>query len=473
MGIKNGFRFLSVVFLVYTTHLGAQEIDNQPQNDTAGARLEIGAEGVSADGLEEDAESEENGAEGDKDGEKGKKKKKKVQNDAPRFIKKLSNKSKREIKGRVFAYYQFSDREGKHNRLVLDVARLNLAWRYGRVAEAVLKYDFAGLVRNEEIKDGLRDAYVRIEPAKFFGLQMGQFKKPFSRIELTSRGKLSAFSRGAANSYAVGFLGFGDRDLGLMVSGRLIKHIKLDYFAGIFNGVAENGIDVKSSSFDYTFRLEASPAKWLELGAAASAHRVTKNDFGEFFDASEYEELDDNDFPDWINPDERLVFGSYQEYALKNFKLEYPWLSGTHWMGEVDAELEFGDFCALIEFMGGQNWWFKYSPWLWSITTLFSYKIPLFDGVMAVEPVFFAELLNISDDDWAWRARMLQLSPGVNVHFGDDFRLMVHGQITRTKPGSDAEDEINEAGLAGFWPGEWPGSFESANAIYIQLGFAN
>jgi hypothetical protein len=383
------------------------------------------------------------------------------------FFRKLMKKSKRDVAARLFGYYKITDKPDVPRRFELDTARLNLSWRYGRALEAVVEYDFAGLVKREsdgvEIRDGLRDAYIRIEPVRWFGFQMGHFKKPFSRLELTSRRKLSTISRGEANDYALGFLDYGGRDIGAMISGRLIKSIKLEYAASVFNGGGIDNVYMGTDSLDYVFRLESRPLNWLSVGASFSARVVEEEDFEEFFDATDYEGLQDPDFPDWLstgNPD----------YALLRFTDEYKWLAGTHVMGELDLELRFGGFEAIVETMLGENWWFEESPYLWSISSLFSYRFPLFEGAMAVEPVLFAELLHIEDPDWAWRVRMVELNPGVNVHFGEDVRLMIHGQLIWTQ---GVEADIDEAPLRGFWPGEWPGAFADSRTLFIQVGFAN
>lgn len=383
------------------------------------------------------------------------------------FFKKLMKKSRRDVAGRLFGYYKITDKPDVPRRFELDTARLNLSWRYGRALEAVIEYDFAGLVKREsdgvELRDGLRDAYIRIEPVRWFGFQMGHFKKPFSRLELTSRRKLSTISRGEANDYALGFLDYGGRDIGAMISGRLIKSIKLEYAASVFNGGGIDNVYMGTDSLDYVFRLESSPLDWLSVGASFSARVVEEDDFEEFFDASDYEGLTDPDFPDWLT-------AGNADYALLRFTDEYKWLAGTHVMGELDLELRFGGFEAVVETMLGENWWFEDSPYLWSISSLLSYRFPLFEGAMAVEPVLFAGLLHIEDPDWAWRVRMVELNPGVNVHFGEDVRLMIHGQLIWTQ---GVEADIDEAPLRGFWPGEWPGAFADSKTLFIQVGFAN
>lgn len=435
---------VSAISLFYSSVTLAQ--DDETESGSVTARLDVSTEKVAASASNDEAAENDAGTEGneapvDKNAEK------KVEQKEPKFFRKLKEESKTEIKTRLFGYYMFTDREGVQNQFVLDTARLNFIAKQGRFLEAVLKYDFSNTVNGHDVEDGVRDAYVRVEPVRAFGVQMGQFKKPFGGLELTSRGKLPSITRGEANDY-VEFLHYGGRDVGAMISGRLIKKIDLNYYAGIFNGDGPGNPDLVTPSLDYAFRLESEPLKWLEVGVAASAHAIRKEEIAEV----------DKDFTP----------GTPEDYA---------WISGRHWMGELDIKFDVGNFEAIIETTLGQNWWFKESPYLWSLAAVLNYKFPLFGGAMAIEPVLFAEMLDIEDENWAWRVRLMQLAPGLNVHFGDNVRLMIHGQLAKTIGkesdfyDSELDDVIIETDLD--WPGGWPGEFTGYKNLFIQLAFAN
>ena len=108
------------------------------------------------------------------------------------------------------------------------------------------------------------------------------------------------------------------------------------------------------------------------------------------------------------------------------------------------------------------------------MTAILSYRFSFWNKVFALEPVLFGEVMHIEDRDWTWKSRMWQFAPGLNVHFGADLRIMIHGMLVKTTPsGADAEAEIDEAPLQGFWPGEWPGSFGDSKALFVQVAFAN
>lgn len=381
------------------------------------------------------------------------------------FFKKITKESKRSIRARLFASYKLSDEPGDSNHFDIESARLNFSWTQADVLKGVLKYDFSNIIDGDEVKDGLRDLYVQIQPVPWIGLQFGQFKKPFSQLELTSRSKLSTVTRGESNGYMVDFLHYGGRDLGAMLQGRLVEKIKFDYAIGVFNGNGPSNAKMENRSKDFVARLDMRPVKWLSLGTSISAHRIETNDLESFFDPEDFADLIDDDFPDYLNP-----FSPDAVAAMEGFKQEYDWLTGTHWMGELDAKFKRKRFEALVEVTLGQNWWFKESPYIWSVSALLNYEFRFKNGAIALEPVLLGELMHIEDETWTWRARMLQVVPGVNLHFGKNIRLMVQGQFVRTQGG---EADFDEANRLGFWPGEWPGSFISSSALLVQLAYAN
>jgi hypothetical protein len=78
----------------------------------------------------------------------------------------------------------------------------------------------------------IKDAALQVRAAKWLRVTAGRFRKPFSLISLTSSSG-DLISRGHGNKLIAGTLGYGNRDLGLMVSGRAWR---FRYYAGVFNG---------------------------------------------------------------------------------------------------------------------------------------------------------------------------------------------------------------------------------------------
>jgi hypothetical protein len=111
------------------------------------------------------------------------------------------------------------------------------------------------------------DAFGRLTFHPACRVHLGYFKKPFSRLKLTSSWDLLLPIRGALNRLAVAqgsHGGYGGRDLGLMISGRLNPGIKLRYYLGAFQG--PGFIDGSEEHHrDYLARLQARLFKGLIL----------------------------------------------------------------------------------------------------------------------------------------------------------------------------------------------------------------
>ena len=155
-----------------------------------------------------------------------------------------------------------------HNEFFVKRARFKALWYPTNWLTGVIQIDAAEiLVLGGSI---LKDAYIHIYPLKEIQIQFGQFKKPFSGLELRSLGKIRLINRGPGNDLIVEDLGYGDRDLGVQLSGRLIKSVKLEYFLGAFNGSGPNITDPGNSK-DIVVRLQMKPVKPLALGARSDS----------------------------------------------------------------------------------------------------------------------------------------------------------------------------------------------------------
>lgn len=107
-------------------------------------------------------------------------------------------------------------------------------------------YEWAKLVLSLDISDGvkLRNAYGEFSILPEFRITMGNFKKPFSRLRMTSTWDLPIPERGLLNENVIRnttYGGFGGRDLGIMFSGEHSfsevkkEGIKTEYYLGTFN----------------------------------------------------------------------------------------------------------------------------------------------------------------------------------------------------------------------------------------------
>jgi hypothetical protein len=320
------------------------------------------------------------------------------------------------------------DRTGNEFRIAL--ARLRFNWRHDDWLRAKLQADVDQLFGDGDAGDDatamVRDAWVEGRLHKSLRVRMGQFKRPFSRLELRSRGDLETIRRGIGNGLLIEDFGYGDRDLGLQLSGRFGKRKKqrLDYALGIFNGTGRNAPETdRNGAKDLVARLEARPIKPLSVGINGS---------------------------------------------LKLFDTDsVPYVPSYAWAAGIDGALRLGRLRLLAEGLVGLNWdKCVYAddpadcreendradvPYAWSATVMASYRFPLWEAwKLALEPVLKAEVLvpdHTLDD-----GRIYLATAGINLHVARRLRLMVH-----------LEEQFPEAGA----PEDW----ERQGRFWIQAAF--
>jgi hypothetical protein len=141
------------------------------------------------------------------------------------------------LRGRGVFRYEVRDRDkfgGWSDEVQLDRARFEARWQPTKRLRLMLEIE---LTQGVEI----RDVFVRYNFHRALRLKTGHFKKPFSPLRMTSRWDLLIPRRGLVDQHVVGgslFGGFGARDAGVMVLGRVGKRkgIRVRYFVGVFDG---------------------------------------------------------------------------------------------------------------------------------------------------------------------------------------------------------------------------------------------
>ncbi len=270
-------------------------------------------------------------------------------------------------------------------------ARFKMTWRPERWLSAVLQVgDFQKLDFGISL---LRDAYIHVSPLRYLEIRVGQFKKPFSRLALRSSGSLRVLNRGEGNKLLSGELRYGDRDLGVQLSGRIVPSVKLDYEIGVFNGSGPN-LSERGNSKDMVARLEASPVPWFRVGLSGSF---------KFFDA--------------------------KESTVRNA-----------WAAGADAVFKFAGFRVHLEAITGLDHAYSsrqvqvtsFAPPILDLLTILSYKHKVADAKLSValEPVFKFEMLDPNTK--VINDQVMIFSPGFNTYFGKYFRLMLQGEILRS-----------------------------------------
>ncbi len=296
------------------------------------------------------------------------------------------------------------------NEFNIKRARLKLTWTPADWVYARLQLgDF------QEFGEGtslLKDAYIHLSPSKYLEVRVGLFKKPFSRLELKGSSALLVAERGIGNGviveqYATSSLNlvpnddrlqYGDRDIGIQVSGRLIQSVKLDYEIGIFNGTGPV-LTRKSNSKDAVLRITSTPSAWLKLGLNGSL---------KFFDKEEIK---------------KAGFAGEKDSSF----LQNPgWATGADVLFEAfGVALHLEALVALdYRVIDLNNSLIMNGIAILSYTKKF--KAP---WKFALEPVFKMEILDPSSiyiNDV-----VLLYSPGLNLYFGKWVRLMLHGEIQR------------------------------------------
>ncbi len=145
----------------------------------------------------------------------------------------------------------------------------NLTWR--------IQGEFrTGSVGTGRASVSLQDAYIRFRPGSF-GIQVGQFKTPFTREFLTSLADIETADRSTVvDSLAP------KRDIGVMAD--YAFGVDATVFLGVFNGEGQNLTANADSSLLVVARAAGRPLSYLTLGANLAGYGADSTRYG--FDAS-------------------------------------------------------------------------------------------------------------------------------------------------------------------------------------------
>lgn len=177
------------------------------------------------------------------------------------------------ISGFVQLRYQYQTLNDD-NSFDVRRARLDFKGGIGTKVDYRLQLDFASTPK-------IIDAFLRYIPFKQFGIQIGQFKVPFTLENPYSPLKLETIDNAMAINYLAGFnditgISATGRDIGLSLFGVLAKGI-IEYGVGIYNGSGINRRD-ENNRKDLAGRLSIHPIKALTLSASAYLGKTGKKD---------------------------------------------------------------------------------------------------------------------------------------------------------------------------------------------------
>jgi hypothetical protein len=188
------------------------------------------------------------------------------------------------LRGRGIFRYQLRDEakyDGWTDEVRLNRARFDARWQPIKKLRLMLELE---LTQGVEI----RDVFVRYNFHRLFRIKTGYFKKPFSLLRMTSRWDLLIPRRGLIDRHTVGrsmFGGFGARDAGVMVFGRVGKRkgVRVRYYLGVFDGWRlsdaffrdpDNPNDDNTSHRDYVARVQVGLFDKVFLGVSYNHKRA-------------------------------------------------------------------------------------------------------------------------------------------------------------------------------------------------------
>lgn len=306
------------------------------------------------------------------------------------------------FRARVHARYEVFEEEPKH-AFVLPEARLAVNAEPLPWLGAQIDVDFSSAV-------ALRDGFVDVGP-QWLRLRLGRFKRPFSRLQLMSLRTVPLWRRGIVNRVIVRNFGFGDRDRGAKLHGRIGG---FGYEAGVFNG---SDIGSRDSDFgkDAVARVRYRFSKALRVGASGS-----------------------------------LRYASNPQNPVARPRKD-------RWATEIDARVRLGNFDMLAEATWAQGPRTRLGPEYFGALIYFMYRVKLAEN-LKLRPLVKAEILDhnvYKTDDVA-----LSVTAGVNLHLTKWLRVMLQGENVWSQANSEMitpDERIAILQLA----------FEYGHALYV------
>jgi hypothetical protein len=177
-----------------------------------------------------------------------------------------------EITGAISGYYNYrvlkpdaTNQDLNKNRFRLRDAQIQIDGRVGRTWEYELQFDIADMASGQSMIDGenpgLMDAYVIYKGIKYFDIQAGFGKTPYSRNSLVP----FVFSPYWQRAQIVRGDIFTRRDIGITLSQSFWKQ-RINVYGGVYNGLGEislRGDNDATGSVEYIARADvAYPARF-------------------------------------------------------------------------------------------------------------------------------------------------------------------------------------------------------------------
>jgi Phosphate-selective porin O and P len=267
----------------------------------------------------------------------------------------------------------------------LRQARIELSAELERV-ELNLNLDLADALSTDlgggpDAPPFLRTATLEYRVSRALRLTVGRYKRPFSRVELTSALDLPVLRRGLLNGLLIEDNQWGDRAVGMMASGRL-ELAKLRWYSSFTNPSWSSSL--QAEGVDAIGRVQLSPAKGVTLG----------------------------------------VNGGYKYLRLSS---QAPFTHDVAVGGDLGWKL--GDGHLLLEGSFGDLPFETGTPRAFGVLLLADYELTL-SPVWTLQPVLFAELADANAR--VSQTESARLAVGLNLLLRGGFRLLPQFALVRS-----------------------------------------
>lgn len=295
--------------------------------------------------------------------------------------------------------------EPRTDRFLLRRMRVDARWMAAEWLRLVAELDASDAVK-------AKDLYARLDLHDLLRVTAGQFKKPFSRLRMSSPFELVIPERGLLDRYVIGdsqYGGFGGRDTGLMASGTWEGPVKLRYWVGGFN----NLLTARKYHRDYVGRAQIRLFKGLILAVDACHKR---------YDVEVNDQLG-------VQTETRsaTLLGADLRWTFRGFRLDLEAARGEN-VG-TDPDLE-ANRPTINNGVGNT---------LYGAHATVSYEVQVMSSLRLI-PALMAEVFD--PDDQQDEDRALRLAAAINADIGEHVRVVLAAERVDKQVRYDAPNTV-------------------------------
>jgi hypothetical protein len=278
----------------------------------------------------------------------------------------------------------------RRGALDLRQARVGVDARYRDVLRVRATLELSDLLDKPQPGMVLRNAWANVRVHPGFQIRAGQFKRPYSRLELRGFSSIPFIGRGLFNRIAVEDLGWGDRALGVMLWGDIAPALLgLDRLRWQLS-VTNHAVSGAPHGFDAHARLTYDPTHWLSFGT-------------------------------------NVVYKSVQDPLADEDTCRATWKRGPEcrigvFAAGSDVAFEIEGLYASVEVNLAQDWLYvDESPWMLGALGYASYDLKVGERTR-LQPVIFGEFVD-SNMSYA-ESEAVRAGTGFNILWTKRLRIM-------------------------------------------------